>query len=155
METMKIIKSGQIESRLMRSIRNDLTRLVSATAWPVTVQTDLRAPHSYPHLRGVWYSISFDKSHREVYPGSGLQYLLEFMGLILQCSIVCGFENVCANGNVAIWSHKSIGFKNNDCWELNFDQCIAFCRGTVQVSPLRVNAWTMSSICSSFSMVLS
>ena len=38
MKIVKIIKSGRIESRLMRSMRNDLTRVVPATTEPVTVQ---------------------------------------------------------------------------------------------------------------------
>ena len=41
MRIMRIIKSGQIESRLIRSMRNDLTRLVPAATEPVTVQKEV------------------------------------------------------------------------------------------------------------------
>ena len=44
MKIMKIIRSGQIDSRLMRSIRNelnDLTRVVPAATEPVAVQKDV------------------------------------------------------------------------------------------------------------------
>ena len=40
-ENHEIMKSGQIESRLVRSMRNDLTRLVPATAEPITAQKEL------------------------------------------------------------------------------------------------------------------
>ena len=45
MKIMKIIKSGQIESRLMRSMRNDLTKTAQAAREPEMVQNKVfKAP---------------------------------------------------------------------------------------------------------------